>query len=482
MGGSKVSGRVLAVAIVIATAGCRTSAPEVADPRDCFPKSAQPWIHVDKDATAQPGASKKDVATIYVDHSGSMVGYLKGATATERPLQDLIGTLPATLSAERFSTRYRTFGRRISAPMSDAEVGMLMNPTFYTCQTGARECDSQESHLDAVLSEIARSKSGLSLVITDLWFSNSDVQTTALSALAEPLTDILANGRAVAVYGLSAPFNGRIYDLPYATAPVQFQGKHPLFLVAIGTDQELASFHEELSRSPSPYLEQGLSSGALKRTLFTLSPAVPGQVPADPLTVGTDARISAEPVLEGHANLRVQEFHVNSDEAVRREGNAAPPFWVGPKAAAFVPDSVWQGEYEPKVRIWERRDTTCTAGDWIEGRPIEGLWGKGGGQTWRFSLDPEKLATELGREGTYLVQAEIGRTKVLTPSPASNWLRQWGFTPEQQSPAREEGGAAFYPTLHLGEVARLMENALAEASRRRPDPIFGFAVVVKLDS
>ena len=412
-----------------------------------------------------------------------MVGYLNGGTPTARPLQDLIGTLPATLLANQLSTQYRAFGTRISPPLAEADQGALMTRAYYSCaRPGAPDCDNSETRLDNVFQQIAGDKSNLSLVISDLWFSNSDVQTSALSALAEPLAQILASGRAVAVYGVSAPFDGHIYDLPYTTAPLAFKGQHPLFLIAIGSDAQVADFHEELKRSPSPYLHEGLASGNIKRTLYTLSPALKSEAAKQPLTVGADPRIVVQPVLEAHENLEIQQFVLDSDMALRKVKGAVPPRWTGPSTQAFSADAVWQGRYEPRVRVWERRNTSCTDSDWIEGRPIAGLWSAGSSGTQTFTLDPEKLGAELRREGTYLLAAELHRTEVESPNPASQWLRQWGYSPADQNPVRQAAdGSPLFPTLHLGEVARLLENALAEAAGRRPSPIFGFAVVVKVE-
>jgi hypothetical protein len=470
-------------ALAGALSACGAQPADVANPLDCFPAEARRWVRVERPEAPQPAPPGGGNATIYVDRSGSMTGYLAGATASERPLHDLIGTLPAMLNRLGVASRYRAFGTQISAPLDQAQQAALMQPAFYACAGPyAAGCDNQESHLNRLFDEISRDRSGMAVVITDLWFSNSDVQTSALSALAEPLTNILASGRAVAVYGISAPFDGRIYDVPYAQGAVPFRGEHPLFAIVVGTDAQIARLHDAWKDAPSPYLRDGLGANRIKRTLFTLSPAAASAAPAAPLQGSDGAGVRQQPILEVREHLQVQQFEIDAAEAMRAPENAPAPYsWRGPTAAAFAPDSVWQGEFRTRTQVWERRGTSCTDADWLQGANIEGLWSGEGAQR-QFSLKPEIVATELGRDGTYLVTAEIERTALLTPNPASAWMRAWGFTPADRAPLRQgAGGTPFFPTLHLGEVSRLLESALSAAAQREPRPIFGFAFAARVE-
>lgn len=477
--------RSIAAAVLLLAAGCRSAPPEVANPLDCFPPDARRWIRVDAPAAAQGAQAQAGTATIYVDRSGSMTGYLAGATAGERPLHDLIGNLPAMLSRQGLGSRYRAFGTQIGAPLGEGEQAALMRPEFYACAGEyAANCDNNETHLNRLFEEIARDRAAPAVVITDLWFSNSDVQTSALSSLAGPLTEILASGRAVAVYGIPAPFNGRIYDVPFQAGPVPFQGEHPLFAIAIGTNEQIARFHDAWKDAPSPYLRDGLAGSRIKRTLFTLTPTMGTAPAAEPLSAGAAPGLMPAPVLESRENLRIQQYELDVEGALRQAGAGAaaagaPPNWTGPSAAAFAPDSVWQGTFRPRARVWERRGNQCADGDWLEGANIEGLWRPSGSQH-QFVLAPEAAAAELARSGTYLIAAEIERTGLQTPNPASAWMRDWSLAATDTSAARQgEDGTAFFPTLHLGEFARLMEGALGDAARRDPRPIFGFAFVVR---
>jgi hypothetical protein len=462
--------------------GCDTAPGDAADPRACFPELARPWIHVAAASQAKPDENTKaGTATVYVDRSGSMAGYIAGATAAERPFQDLIGTLPATLSALQLSAGYRAFGTRISPVLKQEEQGALARAAYYSCGSGP-DCDNKESRLDGVFTEISRKNDGLALVVSDLWFTNSDVQTSGLAALAEPLAQILASGRAVAVYGIAAPFNGRIFDLPFGGGAQPFRGQHPLYLIAVGSDAQIAGFQDAWKRSPSPYLAQELAAGRIKRTVFTLNPAKQNEGTAAPLTGGTDPRITAAPVLESRENLLIQEFSLAAKDAFRPAPGTTPPQWVGPREASFTPDSAWQGQFTTRTRAWERRSKTCTDADWLETSRLDQLWEPAAGTGPRtFTLNPERLATALSREGTYLITAEVERTEVASRSPAAEWMRKWSFSPADTNPVRAGmSGEMLFPTLHVSEFARLLENALATASKRKPTPIVGFSFVVEV--
>jgi len=478
--------------MVLLVAGC-TSEVEVADPRNCFPEAARRWIHVDSapgaSATPQADATQRAAAaTVYIDRSGSMAGYLQGAEAEARPLHDLIGNLQYMLGRQGALAQFRAFGARISNILSPAERSALMQTAYYSCagRRGA-DCDNGRTKLDAVFGEIAN-HDGMAVVVSDLWFDDPDTPTSALSALAEPLTRILASERGIALYGIPAPFDGAIY-MPLPAAPIPFRGRHPLYVVVVGSDAQIAAFHEAWRNAPGLYLAAALRANEIRRTVFTLRPALPTAAPAAPLQGNADPRVVETPVIDAFAGeagdrLRLQQFLIDGDAAMREQRPLpALAAWQGPEASAFVSDAVWQGNYETRLRIWHRRSEACLAEDWEEEtHDLASLWTGEGENPRRFRLDPELLAGELGREGTFLIVPELVRVTLRSPNPASDWIRSWSFTLQNTHPQRPGiGGMPFFPTLYVAEMPRLLEDALAEAARRRPPPpIFGFTFVAKI--
>ena len=450
----------------------------------CFPKDAARWIYVSDDVagTAHLTAASGQ-ATIYVDHSGSMVGYIRGSTEVEKPFQDLIGSLPATLKASGVSSEYRAFGKTLSEPIADGATSIQQPSFFYCGKPDKRDCDTSESHLDVVLRTVASKKDEMALVLSDLWLSNSDIQTTGLIAFQEPLTDILADGRVVAVYGIPAPFDGQIYDLPGAPGGIRYpQGRHPLYLIVVGTKHQVVTFGEQFARSGSRSIAEGIAAGRIRRSLFTVDPGPEDGREKSPMIPGRHPRLM--PVTFEPANGAVVQQFTLKPGLPPPPGGTQPvmPSWTGPQEAAFLTDAVWEGPVTPRTRIWFRKDNDCKPTSWREASQLQEGWSAlDGGGKMTLALDPARLAPRLTRAGVYMLSGELKRTSVIQPNNATKWMREpdWNVLPE--GVAALGGHPATYPTLNLSEMARLMENALKTAAERKDSAVVGFSILVKVE-
>ena len=102
------------------------------------------------------------------------------------------------------------------------------------------ECGFQESRLDAVLAKLAtpESRELFNVVITDLWLDNSELVGSSRLALQGPIRSILADGRAIGVLGVAAPYSSQVYDIPNAsgtaTIPAGRVEQRPVFALLIG--------------------------------------------------------------------------------------------------------------------------------------------------------------------------------------------------------------------------------------------------------
>ncbi len=457
----------------------------------CFPKETQKWIwqqgakdEVGDIRMSQPVAAK--MATIYVDRSGSMVGYLNGADNDNRPFQALLGNLPTVAKIAGTESQFRAFGRSISEPIAVGDAKALQSPAYYSCPKGPGQCESSESHLDQVFSMVADNKDELAIVVTDLWYDNTLDGTGGPSALQEPLTQILAEGRSVAVYGIEAPFKGQIYDIPAGgtkETSTPHTGTHPLYVMVIGSKNDVMELDRQMERSGARVIREGLTSGAVKRSVFTIDPGPLRPMNPKPVTEGTDPDVRFRP-FENYPNLKVQQFVLNAENA---RPSAAPSKakqaqWVAPKADDFLPHTVWQGELKANIKVWTRTgDEPC--GKWIEnGAMVQDAvvprGGEGAAGQYSFDLSKSALIGKMRRPGVYLVSGQLVRSDVDSPNPANAWANNWSF-------ASNEGGAvlarrqALFPTLNLNEVMRIMENALRTATQRNGGGVVGFTVLVK---
>jgi hypothetical protein len=464
-----------ALAAATLLAGCG-DAPMPADPLSCFPPEAARWLRGSAAAAARPQQLRE--ASFYVDASGSMAGYLRTSTrAEERPLEDLLGTLPESLARRDIALTYHSFGTRIR-PVPADQRAQLTDAATYRCSN----CDNQTTRLDLVLRQVADRPQGLAVIVTDLWFADPASPTSGVTAMGAPIADILASGRAVSVYGIEAPYAGRVFDLPGGAT---FDGarRRPLFVLVIGEDRDVEEVHKQLSNSSSGFISRGVQTGAIRRSVFTLDPLIEGRVQQDPLRGGRDPRIELAPgrVLEAMPGVRIQQFSTSRRGASART-DAAPVawHWQGPRQDAIVPNAVWAGPMRSHVRVWERRREGCDPANWFAAQPITQGWTDIDGGQVRFDLKPDEIVRSLGRPGVYLLTGEVTRTGIEIPNPANGWMRSWSFA-SSDAPAVVARNPALFPTLNLGEVARLFEIAQAEAAERRPHPIDGFSVVVKVE-
>lgn len=467
------------LAAALAGTSCGTT-KHAANGLDCLPKQAAKWLAGPDVASGFEGrAEVGGPVSLYVDGSGSMTGYIHGATEGRKPFQDLVESVPDMFEGKGSTVNVKLFGSRIQ-PVSAARRGELSHEGLFACRgVAAADCDNKETRLDLVLRDVEVHPDALAIVITDLWFSDPASATSGLVPLSPPLERILASGRSIAVYGIPAPFDGTVYDLP-GGASTRFTGTKPLMMLAVGQPGRVADFNLRLARSSSSMLASGFGDGSIQQALFTLDPAVAADSRASEISPGGDPRVRPAAVLEALAGVRVPQFRIDRGEAIRRTAKAGmPPSWTGPRDADFVPHAVWRGPLATREVVWRRRDKQCRPADWEPPTVSTDGWraGERAGEQ-RFALDPTGFVERFRRPGTYLVTGEVARTSLDQPNPATDWLRAWSFDVNSQD-GRTQDGTTFR-TLHLSEFARILENALATSAERRPGPISGFTLVVEV--
>lgn len=450
-------------------------------PAPCLPAEAAVWTPQDRSATVKAATGPVDV---YVDGSGSMAGFIRGATAADRPLQDLVARLPwiAGSAAEgRAGTSYALFGRTIH-PVAAGRETSLATDAPYAC-TGAAKgaCDNQESRLDTVLQKIkAQPADRLAVVVTDLWLSGADLPGGP-TALGAPLSEMLQAGRSLGVLGIKAPYKGLIYDVPNAP-PYAGASGHPLFVLLIGPVDRVAAFHDRLTRAgEGAAVKQGANW-----SLFTLSPGLQPSADARPLKVAPGRALSERPALPPRPDLSVQQLRLSRTVAIRaaargERGSGEAVFTAAPDTS-MRPGAVWRGALTPVTFIWRLKSpgAICHAKAWTPVGAYTGGWTQGP-QGARFTLKPEEAASQLPAGKTYLLVGGLKRNGLESPNAANRWMRGWSMN-ASTAPAVLASKPAFFPTLNLADTADLLEQSLDQAASARAGEVAGFAAVVKAEN
>ena len=458
----------------------------------CFPKETQKWIWRASDSAKQNEAKAElnrsklmqaDMATIYVDRSASMVGYLNGANNDNRPFHNLMGNLPVLAKIAGAQSQYRAFGVNISEPMQNA-AKQFQDPRFYSCaQKGDKKCESSESHLDRVFGMIADTPDELAIVVTDLWYDNSLDGMGGPTALQGPLTKILQEGRSVSLYGIEAPFSGKIYDIPAggsAETTTDHKGTHPLFVLVIGQKGDVLELGRQMERSGARDIREGLANGTIKRSIFTVDPGPLVPTKKAPVKVGRDTKFRARP-FEAYPGLSIQQFVLDASSApLPGKSKTEYATWIAPTPEDFLPHTVWQGDLIANVNVYNRRGDACSPWTKISAIATRQEVGRNdsGESQYILPFKSEELIAKMRKPGTYLISGQLERASVDSPNPANDWAEQWSFNGDQSSRLLQRRKILF-PTLNLSEVTRIMENALRTATEREGGGIVGFTILVK---
>lgn len=393
---------------------------------------------------------------IYFDSSGSMAGYVAAAPAGVRPLGDVIEVLDHLMQATGRRTQYFAFGKAIT-PLANgvADARRYGTAAPYVCHG----CDNQESHIDAVLSRIAQANStGLSVVVTDLWLDNTSFIGSPQVALGQPLTEILKKGRSIGILGIRAPYHGRITDLPSGKAYLGATS-HPLFVILIGANADVASAYAALTSSGSPALSKGSTRYALFSTQFGDRWASARGLNAS----GPDATKSS--AIPPERLPGIQQFVIRPGVTMTSmRGSVSGTFDPG---QAMDANAVWTGPLKASTHVWRLNDSgglrpgACGRNTWVEIAPLQGAWraSKGGAV---FSLTAASGAG-LVPGSSYFVFGGLGVKSIQTPNPASRWMTDWSFAPNDEA-ALLKRRPDFFPTLSLGDLSSAMERATSEAA------------------
>ena len=403
-----------------------------------------------------------------------MAGYIKGGTATDRLLPDLVGMLPELQQINRAQLKTWRFDRKFTELDLPARKRMQA-AGGYLCPANNPNCDAQESHIDAAFERVANESSdALSVIVSDLWLVNDEILTSSGVAFATPFSKIFASGRSIAIYGFESPYAGRVSDLPSGRRDVTATGRQ-LFVVVAGPPARLKAFDRAMQQASSARIANALASGSAHRALFTLEPTL-NVSGGRGLTVAGGSALKKFQFMTPRQGVVVSQFTLDRASALRSAKLDPGAIWPGVQADSITPGAVWRGPLRGETRIWRKVGDACApnGADWQSEGKLPGGWSEDG--SGGYHLDPAVLAA-LG-SGTFMIVGDATRVSLTIPNPDTQWLRDWSFN------ASEEGRVVnrkVVPTLNLSETTRLLELALLDAAERKPAKLGGFAAVVKID-
>lgn len=412
---------------------------------DCLPPELKAAAPAQADTAAAP--PPRGAAAVYLDVSGSMKGFVE--TQREPRYADIILRLPEALEEVSTATAYNRFGASIQ-PLPKEHLTDAVKPSFYVCDPRSKDAAKRfgcETHIDEALQSIADSdEQTVSVLITDLFLSRKDLLGTSGGTIREKLSRILKSGKSIAVLGISAAFDGWVYDLP-GTAPsyLHKRGERPFFLVLAGQDAQLLRLHKFVAAQ----LLAVLPANHYHFVLFTRSPGI--------------------------AATSITPLRVVANEGIRSQGKVPEaPDWLplitlargqAPVVARPPLDKLQKpfasplADFEAHPTVWRDTGGRCETRWKPMGRidpSIVKAQDDGAGLTLTFDADglrsfPPNL--------TFLTRVQVSAVGLTEAKSVTGWLRDWSFN-ERQADELLKSRPEFFPALNLGEFADSLEAAV----------------------
>ncbi|HEX3028167.1 MAG TPA: hypothetical protein VHT34_02425 [Clostridia bacterium] len=194
---------------------------------------------------------------VYIDSTASMGGYaVSGISTGYVNALTGISSMATSLSGTLGSVQYHSFGMNI-VNISQEQFMNARNQSFYTSNAANSKRTFISEVIKKSVSEFAKSsdnangKSNMSIIITDLFEDNSNV---------DPLINYIRkdcgqSDISIGVLALKSYFKGRVYDIgrningkPYESDLKDSRTYRPFYIVIIGKAGDVCSFYEQLDR------------------------------------------------------------------------------------------------------------------------------------------------------------------------------------------------------------------------------------------
>lgn len=438
------------LALALGLAGCG-SADEMV-PASCLPGQAP---------AADVGPGAVNALGVYLDVSQSSTNFGRGEG--ESAYRDLIAWL-LDLRMEFAEARTYGFAERIAEIDEDVFVRAArgeVNP--------CRDCGFRESRLDDVLSELAApdSRASLNVVITDLWLDNSELIGSARLALQGPIRATLADGRAIGILGVAAPYAGQVYDVPNpaggSTIPAGRVRQRPVFALLVGLPAQVAALQQRIAREV--FLNGGGDAGEEQHfSLFTPTLVPEGPVEHRLAPRGPAVRRAYVLAIEG-ANVPGFLIDRRAVDPLAEDGVEPGADLLAPivHADARVPSPATYGlGVETWTLVPPEPSAACDADGWVALDVGEALAIVTDAGVPAVGLDvshPDLLAVRPGEIAFVRYRVTAGMLE--GDGPGTAWLDEWSFEADD-APALAADPPPLFPALNLAEFGRILEIAMGE--------------------
>jgi len=416
-------------------------------------------------AQAPAEADDRQPADLYFDVSGSMLFYGRAASDARSRVVPFRNLIAAMLAEGGGSPRLYGFANHV-AKISRSQAEALADGRAAGCAA----CGHSESHLDELLAQIAHEPpSAISVVVTDLWFTNREIIDNGAVSLDNPIRAILGSGRAIGVLGFVAHYSGPVYDMPdgppYA-GPVQTR---PLFVLIIGRPLAVARVNSRLQE------RMFFDNEGVERHFSMFSAGIPGaagyrvEFHADEKkAVLIDDAVLADLGVE----REIPQYDLDIGEVARQKPDNGGPV-IG-ASGVFDPRSrlpegiVWRGPVNVSTTLWVMVDdpakTKCHHSGWDKLSNGGGILRLTGGVygTRRMEIDAASPEFDSIASGdTVLLRYDIRLRDLPVDNADTKWLEGWSFDWRQVREVRQSAPTLF-PTLNLAAFRSLLERAVAD--------------------
>ncbi len=385
----------------------------------------------------------------------------------------LLQSLPSVLSTSNTikdsDISYFRLGQTLQ-PIPQNEQHLIQQQNFYTSRCrgdGAPVCDNQESRLQLALEKAADGAPGdVTIIFTDLFLSDREVQAQALRPFSAALTRFLHSpGTALGVIGLRSQFDGVVTDLPTGNyqhpAPPTAKkrppqpasvGYRPAFALILGPQAAV----DEIIAKTRLIIFPNVGPDDLHSSIISLSSAPPPSMAAN-----------FAPTAQPNTSTGVPEFTLRLPSRIKPADETT--------AGSFRLQTPLSAEPEFTSEAWSSPPGRCEWTRFVLGSSEPVKVEKINQNQWKLTLPqpaaPSPQAITLRPDTRYLLRVSMKARMV----EELDWMTAWDL-PASNVQGVINSRPAFFPALNLGMIRQLILGLRPQKLNDDNGTILGSAV------